>query len=243
MPTKRVTPVDRALAVGYLRVSTDEQQLGPAGQEQALQRWCAQQGVRLAAVHLDQGVSGGASPDRRPALLAALADLRLHRAGVLLVAKRDRLARDVTVAALIERLAEREGARVMAADGGGNGDAPEHQLLKGILDVFSMHERAVIRARTKTALAVKRGRNERIGGIPFGFKLADDRVHLVEDAAEQEILAEMVSLRASGYSLRSIVAALNTRGRPARGTCWRITTIARLLKRAEAASATTSSSS
>lgn len=36
-------------------------------------------------------------------LAAALADLRLRGAGILVVAKRDRLARDIGVAALIER--------------------------------------------------------------------------------------------------------------------------------------------
>ncbi len=74
---------------------------------------------------------------------------------MLLVAKRDRLARDVVVAAMVDRLAERHGARVLAADGTGNGDGPEAMLMRGIVDVFAQYERALIRARTKAALAVK----------------------------------------------------------------------------------------
>ena len=35
---------------------------------------------------------------------------------MLLVAKRDRLARDVIVGAVVERMAERAGARVLSAD-------------------------------------------------------------------------------------------------------------------------------
>jgi DNA invertase Pin-like site-specific DNA recombinase len=62
--------------------------------------------------------------DRRPTLSAALADVRQHGAGVLVVAKRDRIARDVVLAAGVERAASKAGARVISADGTGNGDTP-----------------------------------------------------------------------------------------------------------------------
>lgn len=80
-------------AVGYIRVSTDEQVNGPKAQADALAAWCARNGVELVAVHHDHGVSGGAELDKRPGLLAALDEL--ERGDVLLVAKRDRLARSV----------------------------------------------------------------------------------------------------------------------------------------------------
>jgi hypothetical protein len=53
----------------------------------------------------------------------ALGELRALGAGVLVVAKRDRLARDVYVAATIERAVASGGARVVSADGTANGDA------------------------------------------------------------------------------------------------------------------------
>jgi len=65
--------------------------------------------------------------------------LTAQGAGVLLVAKRDRLARDVIVSAVVERLVERQGARVMAADGTGNGDSPEAELMRRIADAFSVY--------------------------------------------------------------------------------------------------------
>jgi len=85
------TLADSHKVVGYLRVSTEEQTLGPEAQRAALEGWCTTNGAELVAVHVDQGISGGADLEKRTGLLAALAALKAHGAGVLLVAKRDRL--------------------------------------------------------------------------------------------------------------------------------------------------------
>lgn len=62
--------------------------LGPEAQRAALVGWCTRHGAELVAVYTDHGISGGAALDKRPTLLKALAALREHRAGVLLVATR-----------------------------------------------------------------------------------------------------------------------------------------------------------
>ena len=59
----------------------------------------------MAAWHVDQGVCSVTPIDQRPGLVAALASLREHGAGVLVVAKRDRIARDVVLTAGVERAA------------------------------------------------------------------------------------------------------------------------------------------
>ena len=220
-----------SLVIGYIRVSTDEQTLGPEAQRAALDRWCATRGARLVAVHEDIGVSGGAQLERRPGLLGAIEELRVRAAGVLLVTRRDRLARDVVVAAMVERLVERHGGRILSADGTGDGDGPEAALMRTIIDAFASYERALIRMRTKVALQVKRDRGERIGHLPFGYRLGGDGVHLEIDVSEQQVLAELRTLRAAGYSLRAIAAKLNETGRPARGSKWHSTSVARILKR------------
>ncbi len=217
--------------VGYVRVSTDEQALGPEAQRDALSRWCAANGAELVATFEDLGVSGGLELDRRPGLVAALDGLREHSATVLLVAKRDRLARDVMVAAMVSRLAEKTGAQVLSADGTGNGDGPEAQLMRHIVNAFAEYERALIRARTRAALAVKHGRGERTGEVPFGYGLAEDGVHLEQLPAEQNIIGVVRQLRSEGLSIRAIAARLNADGIVARGARWHPTSIARLLER------------
>ena len=198
-------------AIGYIRVSTDDQTLGVESQRERLTAWCAERRVALVAVHEDVGVSGGAALDKRPGLMAAIDALTT---GVALVAvKRDRLARDTMNAAMIERLAERQGAKVLTCDGAGEGDSPEAQMLRGIIDVFAQYERAVIRARTKNALAVKRGRDERISGrLPYGMGLAADGIHLAEDPDEQAVIAIARELHTAGLSSRAIASRLAERG-------------------------------
>lgn len=233
---KRNRQGDTTKAVGYVRVSTEDQNLGPEAQRAALLRWCRGNGVELVAFHEDLGVSGGAALEKRPGLLAALDALGEHGAGVLLVAKRDRLARDVVLAAMVERLAERTGARVVSAAGEGNSDGPEGMLMRGIVDLFAQYERAIIRARTKAALGVKRSRGERIGNLPYGYRLAGDGVHLVAEEREQEALRAARVLRGEGLSLRAVGAALEKRGLlPRSGRRWHAETVRALLPLEEAA--------
>lgn len=230
MATTKTMTADPKNAVGYLRVSTDEQTLGPEAQRAALVAWCERNGCNLVAVHTDQGVSGGAEIDKRPGLLAALADLRAHHAGVLLVAKRDRLARDAILAGMIERLVEREGATVRTTDGTSDGDGPEAVLMRRIVDAFAEYERLLIKARTRAALAVKRARGERTGDIPYGSRLAADGIHLEPHAAEQEARRLIHGYRQAGLTLRAIGERLSARGlAPRSGGRWHRQTLANVL--------------
>jgi DNA invertase Pin-like site-specific DNA recombinase len=42
-----------------------------------------------------------------------------------------------------------------------------------IMDAAAAYERALIRARTKAALAAKRARGERSGEVPYGFRAVE----------------------------------------------------------------------
>ena len=224
---------DSRIAVAYLRVSTSRQELGPEAQRSAIEAHAAREGIRIVAWHADRGVSGAAPIEARPGLLAALAALGEHRAGVLVVAKRDRLARDVVVAALVEREAAKAGACVVSADGAGNGSTPADQFMRSMLDAASAYERALIRARTKAALAAKRARGEHVAGlVPYGHRLADDGVHLEPHADEQATIAIVRELASAGLSQRAIVSRLAELGVVGRtGRPLQRTQVLRLLER------------
>lgn len=223
---------DQTIAVAYVRSSTASQQNGAAAQRDAISRHAASTGIRVVAWHEDLGVSGGSPPSARAGFSAALADLGQREAGILLVAKRDRLARDVLHAAMATRLAEREGARIVTADGLCSSATPEGALLRTLVDAFSAYEREIIRARTQAALAARRSRGQRYTRFPpFGYSWDADG-HAVEQEDEQRTIARMIELRAEGLSYSAVGQALMDEGRPPRrASSWSVTVVRRILLR------------
>jgi DNA invertase Pin-like site-specific DNA recombinase len=218
-------------AIGYVRVSTDDQTLSVEAQRDRLAAWCRERGRALKAVYEDIGVSGGAPLDKRPGLMAALDSL--HSGVVLVAIKRDRLARDTMTAAMIERLAERAGARVATCDGTGEGDTPEAVLLRTMIDAFAQYELALIPGRTKLGLARKRAKGEKTGGYrPYGFQVATDGATLLAGEPEQAMLHTIYTWADQGLSQLAILRNLAAAGYRIRaGTPMTRMQLYRLLKR------------
>lgn len=206
-------------AVAYLRVSTDDQLLGIEAQRAALEAWALAHGVTIVAWHTDHGVSGAAPADERPGLMAALVDLTALAAGLLLVARRDRIARDVLIALTLERIVSRAGARIVSVDGTGNGDSPADAFMRTVIDAAAAYERDLIRARTKAALAVKKARGEHVGKAPYGYAYNHASKALEPNAAEQALVTRASELRSAGLTYQAVVDTLTTEGyRSRKGT-------------------------
>lgn len=225
--------------ITYTRVSTDEQSasgLGLAAQMAAIEAFAAKAGHTITACHTDAGISGAAGIEDRPGLMAAVAGLR--RGDALVIAKRCRLGRDQMAILMIEKAVSRKGAVILSADGVGNSDDPTGQLMKGIVDQFGIYERAMIRSRTKAALAAKRRAGELAGEVPFGW-MADATGRLIEVADEQAILRIIGELRQAGVSLRRIASILTEAGhRTKKGNAsWTHTSVKSILDRQAALAA------
>lgn len=221
------------MAVAYLRVSTEEQHNGPEAQRFAIEAWAARQHVTIVAWHREE-VSGGAPLERRLELVSAIAALREHKAGLLVAAKRDRIARDAVLAVYIERMVANEGAQLVTADGVTAEDSPEGRLVRGVLDLFAEYERAQIKARTKAALAAKRRRGEHVGGMaPFGYAVSrvteTAKLEPVED--EQAVIRMIWKFHREGIGSARIARRLNKAGVPCRGAAWHPTSVQRVLGR------------
>src|SRR4051794_19306062 len=158
-------------AIGYLRVSTEEQVQGGGleVQEQSIRRYCKEQGLRLIDVASDEGVSGSNGLDARVGLASALARLEGDAADCLVVYRLDRLARDfVLQELLVNRLRERGIAirSVMEPDIDTNTDDPTKVLVRQILGAIGQYERALIRGRMQAGKLVKAARGGYVGGQP-----------------------------------------------------------------------------
>jgi DNA invertase Pin-like site-specific DNA recombinase len=221
---------DANKAVVYVRVSTEDQQLGPQAQLAAIQRYCDAKGIQIMSVHTDHGVSGAAEIDRCPALLDAIDAMKATGAALLIAAKRDRVARDVMKAAMVEQLVQRAGGMVVSAAGEGEGTDAASQLMRTLVDAFAAYERALIAQRTTAALAVKKAKGQRTGGVPWGFD-ANPSGQLVANDEEVSLIQRCRSLRARGMKLREIATQLNQEGVTLRGRQLYEMKVHRLLQR------------
>lgn len=217
----------------YRRVSTDEQAdsgAGMAAQLAACEAAIARAGGTTAGVWDDPGVSGGDPLDARPGLLDAVGSIRAG--DVLIVAKRDRLARDLMAVAMLESAVAKRGGRIVSAAGEGtDDDSPGSILQRRITDLFAEYERLTGKLRTRTALAALRKQGKPVGTIPYGFCLSASG-HVVPDLVEQAAMERMAALRAAGATFRELARMLANEGfRPRSGGAWSTATISRLINR------------
>ena len=208
-------------ALGYLRVSTDEQAdsgLGLDAQRAAVTRYAAAQGWEIE-FHTDAGASGKSLD--RPALQAALGALNAKRADVLIVAKLDRVSRSVADFAGVLETAQRRGWSLVAIDLGVDTSTSAGELVANVMASVARWERRVIGERTSAALRAKVARGEPVGR-PRALPAAS--------------LARLRALRDAGASHAGVAAALNDEAvATAHGGRWHPSTVARILRREDAA--------
>lgn len=223
-------------AFGYVRVSTKmqvESGLGIEAQKNSIDEYVKKINKDLINCFVDAGVSGAISLEKRPAMLSAISELK--KGDVLVVAKRDRLGRDPLVLAMIEAAVQRKQARIISVAGEGTeGMDASHYLMKMMIDAFSVYERLIIKERVKSALKTKKNKGERVGHIPFGWKLKDCGILLEKNLEEQKILSEIHTLREKGTSLRETAETLNTMGILNRGNSfWNHASLHRIINNFE----------
>lgn len=214
----------------YLRVSTARQGqsgLGLEAQREAVARFTA--GGRIVAEFVE--VESGKRNDR-PEIAKALALCRVHGAK-LVIAKLDRLARNV---AFIANLMEADVDFIAV-------DMPQaNKLTVHILAAMAEHEREMISARTKAALAAAKARGTKLGG-PIKLSVAAAEQGRTKGRAVRSELASrratdltpiLFAIRAEGFdSARALASELNNRGIPTPGRRgnWQATTVQRVLAR------------
>ncbi len=214
------------LIVAYIRVSTARQGrsgLGLEAQRAAIARFCEAEGYEVVAERLEVETGKGADAlERRPELAAALAEAKRRKCPVL-VAKLDRLSRDVAFIAGL--MAQR--VPFIVAELGPDADP----FMLHIYAALAEKERRLISARTKAALAAARDRGTRLGRNGAERLAPAYRAEAVERA--QALAPVVAEVRAGGASsLRAIAAGLNMRGiATAQGKPWSAMQVKRVLER------------
>lgn len=219
--------------VAYLRVSTGKQGrsgLGIEAQRENIARFAANEGYAVVAEFMEIETGKGSDAlDRRPQLAAALAEAR-KRKGSVVVAKLDRLSRDVH---FISGLMAHKVPFIVTELG-----ADVDPFMLHIYAALGEKERNLIAARTKAALAAKKAQGVRLGGPNLAKARRASKAAVVANADRHAAnVAPIINVmrRAGATTLREIAEALNARGvRTARGGTWHATTVKNVMDRSEA---------
>jgi DNA invertase Pin-like site-specific DNA recombinase len=213
--------------IAYYRVSTDRQGrsgLGIEAQREAVKRFVGASDRLLSSF---TEVESGKSEDR-PQLITAMAACRKAGA-VLLIAKLDRLSRDVAFIAGLMK----SDVRFIACD---MPDADAFRL--HIEAAIAEEERRRISGRTKAALKAAKARGVKLGGfrghVPSQSDRARGRARQREQAQQRaaSILPLIADLRAAGVTSPTAIArALTEKGisTPKGATQWQPVQVRRLL--------------
>lgn len=208
-------------AIAYIRVSTARQGrsgLGLEAQQSAINRFAEAEVYTLIQTFQEVETGKGADAlDRRPQLVAAIKLAKHHKAPIL-VAKLDRLSRDVH---FISGLMIHKTPFVVVELGAG-----ADPFLLHIYAAVAEQERRLISRRTIEALQAAKARGVKLGGLNAGG--VKGRFEAVERAeALRPVLAGL-----AGMSAREIAHQLNARGIPApNGGIWSHTTVLRAQRR------------
>jgi DNA invertase Pin-like site-specific DNA recombinase len=217
--------------IGYVRVSTSQQGrsgLGIDAQKEALERFAASEGYALVRLFVEIETGKGADAlERRPQLAAALNEARRQRCPVV-VAKLDRLSRDVH---FISGLMVHRVPFVVAELG-----ADVDPFILHLFAALAQKERAMISSRTKAALAAAKARGVTLGNpeLPKARKSAVATIKALADHHAANVLPVIREIRRAGAtSLHQIAAALNARGiTTPRGGQWYASSVCNVLTRA-----------
>lgn len=192
--------------IPYIRVSTDEQaEQGHSltAQEATLQRFAAHAGHNLADALTDEGVSAGRPLAKRKGGAAMLAALRAQRAQGVLVARVDRLFRDVRDA--LEFFAEAAGAGWAVVSAGEHIDTstPAGRLQLNIMLATAQYEREIASVRTTAVSQSLRERGKVYGVVPYGCIAVEGM--LVRDPRAWRVREQIIEWHnGRRYSLRTI---------------------------------------
>lgn len=217
-------------AVGYVRVSTEEQAregVSLDAQRDRIEAWCRSHKIapESAQTHADEGMSGKRA-DNRKGLQAALEAACASRCA-LVVYSLSRLARSTRDMLTIAERLEKAGADLVSLSESIDTTSAAGKMMFRMLAVLAEFERDLISERTRGGLAYKRARGEVYGPVPRGYR-ADDVGRLVEDKHELADLVVIRELAAGGMGARGIARAMVSRSE----RHWPESTIRRILKRA-----------
>lgn len=197
-------------AIGYIRVSTDNQAengFGADVQKEIIVQYAKDHGYSIPEENwsYDLGVSGATDIKARPALYELVyGETYNPPVEAIIVAKSDRISRDINIYYGIRYLLSSKSIELVSAEmdfGQFGAFAP---VIESVMATLAELEKEKINQRTTGGRLVKAKRGGYAGGnAPFGYTVREGHLVIVDE--EAEVVRQLFRLRQSGLSIRELV--------------------------------------
>jgi site-specific DNA recombinase len=204
-------------AAAYLRVSTEgqsgEDKFGLPAQKEAILNYARAREIEIVDFFEDDGISGGTL--ERPGLQHLLKVSGLKKFDMVLVAKMDRIARDLFYALFIEKELLINGVEIVSVSEPVSGRDPMNTAFRQMMGVFAELEKSMI------AMRMTGGRNQKArgggyagGAAAIGYRAQRGKKVLELDGQKAPTVKRVFELRQKypAWALRQLAEKLNQEG-------------------------------
>jgi site-specific DNA recombinase len=207
-------------AIGYTRVSTEEQAKGGSSldmQRAKIQAYAQLEDMELVDIIEDAGISG-CSIKGRPGVQRVLQMIRERKVDALVIFKLDRLARNTQETLLIATICENQRVSLHSITERLDTKSAIGRFFFTLMASLAEMERQLIGERIQAVMDLKKERGEVRGTAPYGMKAVDGK--LVPDQEERAVIDRILTLHQQRLTIYQIVEVLrregrvNRRGRP-----------------------------
>jgi DNA invertase Pin-like site-specific DNA recombinase len=199
--------------IGYTRASTDgqckEDKFGLDVQKQQIEEYCAKNDMRIIKWYTDEGESGA---KERPGFDEIVyGDVNNPPYEAVIVAKSDRVARDINVYYYYKMLLIKKNIKLLSIAE----DFGQFGVFASMLEAFTLcvaeMERENINKRTSAGRIMKSSKGGYSGGrTPYGYTAQHGKMVVVDDQAA--VVRKIFEMKKSGSTYQQIVDALNKEG-------------------------------
>lgn len=207
-------------AAFYLRTSTEERDEGRenlAIQREKCEAMAILRGWEIAAIFVDEGLSGALGEFERPGLAELIDAVHGEEVEVTIVSSLDRLATKIELALSTIIQITSYGAAFVSCKEGLDTGTPMGQFVLGILSTLVELEQLPIKFRS-TRGSNDEGQSDR-DRLPLGYVRGKDGLEI--DIVNARVVRRIFELRGDGYSLDEIARWLGFEGvAPPKGEQW-----------------------
>jgi DNA invertase Pin-like site-specific DNA recombinase len=221
-------------AIGYVRVSTDEQArdgVSLDAQAGKIRAYAILHELELLDVIIDAGESGGTPLAERAGGARIMDAIRMRQADAVIVYRLDRLGRrTLDVLSLVENVTRRGIALHSITEKLDTESAIGRFVLRTLASLAEM-ERDQVRDRTRMAMQHIAANSRAVSRPPRGLRIVDGRFEPDPGSDGLRMLTRARELRTQELTYRAIAATLHAEGfRPERGTRMSASTVRYMLR-------------